>query len=230
VKLWTEIERAQFSLAVRGYDRSEVDNFIDRTVAAVRDLEDRNSTLHGKLKTLETELDARRETSSSIEHAFLEAVEKKQMMLADAERRADEILKRAESSAAQSAGAQEVEALREQARLMLDQASTMLEDAERESAMIRSKAAADGEQAVAVIKAEAERMLAAAQAEAASIVAGAEQQHDRLAAALRLLQDAVGEMLTAGAENHEIIKMVLDDGLGAEAPAEKDGDRLSNVM
>jgi DivIVA domain-containing protein len=210
VNLWTEIEGAQFSLAVRGYDRGEVDEFIDEAVAAVRELEDKNSALHGKVKALETELASRRETSESIEHAFLEAVEKKQLMLADAERRANEILARAESHAASGSGVAEAEALREQAKFMLDQASTMLADAERESAMIRSRAAAEGERAVTVIKTEAERMLAAAEAEAAAIVAGAEQQHDRLAAALRLLQDAVGEMLTTGAEQHEIIKVVLD--------------------
>lgn len=222
MKLWSEIERAQFSLAVRGYDRGEVDDFLDATVTAVRELEDKNSTLHGKVKALESELAARRETSASIEHAFLEAVEKKQAMLADAEKRANEILSNAESHAANSAGAVEVEALREQAKLMLDQASTMLADAERESTMIRSKAAAEGERAVAVIKGEAERMLAAAEAEAAAIVAGAEQQHERLAAALRLLQESVSEMLTAGAERHEIIKVVLDRNRMAETAANHD--------
>ena len=211
MKLWNEIERAQFSLAVRGYDRGEVDEFIDATTTAVRDLEDRSAALHGKVKALESELAARRETSSSIEHAFLEAVEKKQLMLADAEKRANAILADAESHVANNERGAQVEALREQAKLMLDQASTMLEDAERESAMIRSKAAAEGERAVVVIKAEAERMLTAAEAEAAAIVAGAEQQRERLAAALRLLQDAVGEMLASGAERHEIIKMVLDE-------------------
>ncbi len=210
MNVWTEIEGAQFSLAVRGYDRGEVDEFIDEAVTAVRELEDKNSALHGKVKALETELASRRETSESIEHAFLEAVEKKQLMLADAERRANEILARAESHAANGSGVAEAEALREQAKFMLDQASTMLADAERESAMIRSRAAAEGERAVTVIKTEAERMLAAAEAEAAAIVAGAEQQHDRLAAALRLLQDAVSEMLATGADQHEIIKVVLD--------------------
>ena len=174
------------------------------------------------MKALQSELAARHETSSSIEHAFLEAVEKKQLMLADAERRANEIMARAESHASNNAAAEEVEALREQAKLMLDQASAMLEDAERESAMIRAKAAAEGERAVAVIKAEAERMLQAAEAEAGAIVAGAEQQHDRLAAALRLLQDAVTEMLTTGAERHEIIKMVLEEKSNQEPASDKD--------
>jgi len=217
VKLWTEIEGAQFTLAVRGYDRGEVDDFLDGTVAAVREMEDQNSALYAKVKTLESELASRRQTSSSVEHAFLEAVEKKQLMLADAEKRANEILARAESHAANQPAAEEAEAIREQARLMLEQASQMLSDAERESAMIRANAAAEGETAVVAIKAEAEKMLAAAEAEAAAIVAGAEQQHDRLAAALRLLQDAVAEMLTAGAERHEVIKVVLDRQSLAEA-------------
>ena len=211
MKLWTEIERAQFTLAVRGYDRNEVDEFLDETVAAVREIEDKNSALHAKVKALESELVSRRQSSSSVEHAFLEAVEKKQLMLADAERRANEILERAERTAETGAAGEEVEAVRDQARLMLEQASTMLSDAEREAALIRSKAAADGESAVAAIKAEAQKMLAAAQSEAAAIVAGAEQQHDRLAAALRLLQDAVAEMLTTGAERHDVIKVVLED-------------------
>ena len=210
MKLWTELEGTEFALAVRGYDRDEVDDFIDAAIVAVREVEDRNSALHAKVKALESELAVRRQSSSSIEHAFLEAVEKKQVMLADAEKRANEILARAESHAANTAAAQDVEALREQARVMLEQASTMLADAQREAAMIRSNAAAEGETAVAQIKAEAERMLAAAEAEAAAIVAGAEQQHDRLAAALRLLQDAVGEMLQTGAERHEAIRVVLD--------------------
>ena len=221
MKLWTEIEQAQFTLAVRGYDRAEVDEFIDAIVGAVRDVEDKNSALHAKVKVLESEVANSRRTSSSVEHAFLEAVEKKQLMLADAERRANEILERAETHAASSPSAIEAEALREQASLMLEQASGLLTDAERESAMIRSKAAAEGESAVTAIKAEAERMLAAAEAEAAAIVAGAEQQHDRLAAALRLLQDAVAEMLTTGAERHEVIKVVLGDGDDQAAHADR---------
>lgn len=212
MKLWTELESVQFALSVRGYDRVEVDDFIDTAIVAVRDIEDRNSALHAKVKALESELANTRRTSSSVEHAFLEAVEKKQLMLADAEKRANEILAKAESHAASSPAGEEAEALRKQAALMLKQASGMLSEAEREAAIIRSRASADGEDAVARIRAEAERMLAAAEAEAAGIVAGAEQQHDRLAAALRLLQDAVGEMLTSAANRHEVIKVVLDDG------------------
>lgn len=211
MKLWTELEGAGFNLAVRGYDRAEVDEFLDAAVIAVREVEDRNSALHAKVKALESELATQRKTSSSVEHAFLEAVEKKQLMLADAEKRANAILSRAESRTANTVAAEDVEALREQARVMLEQASTMLSDAQREAAMIRSKAAADGEAAVGAIRAEADRMLAAAEAEAGAIVAGAEQQHDRLAAALRLLQDAVSEMLTTGAERHDIIKVVLNE-------------------
>jgi hypothetical protein len=177
--------------------------------------------LHAKVKALESELALRRQTSSSVEHAFLQAVEKKQLMLADAEKRANDILAKAEGHAANAVVAEDVEALREQARLMLEQASTMLSDAQREAAMIRSNSAAEGEEAVAIIKGEAERMLAAAEAEAGAIVAGAEQQHDRLAAALRLLQDAVADMLTSGAERHDIIKVVLDD----KPLADQSGDR-----
>jgi cell division initiation protein len=221
MKLWTELEQARFSLSVRGYDRDEVDSFLDGIVVAVREIEDRNSALHAKVKALESELAVRRDHSSSIEHAFLEAVEQKQRMLADAERRADEILRRAESNAAPTALTEDVEAIRSQARLMLEQASQMLTDAERESAMIRSNAAAEGEAAVVTIRAEAERMLEAAEAEAATIVAGAEQQHDRLAAALRLLQDAVAEMLSSGAERHEAIRAVLDGQAEETSPADK---------
>lgn len=221
MKLWTELEGAQFNLAVRGYDRDEVDDFIDAAVQAVRDIEDRNSALHAKVKALESELASSRQTSSSIEHAFLEAVEKKQAMLENAEKRANEILAKAESHATNAVVAEDVEALREQARLMLEQASEMLSSAQRESAMIRSNAAADGEAVVAQIRAEAERMLTAAEAEAAAIVAGAEQQHDRLAAALRLLQDAVSEMLTSGAERHEVIKVVLDEKSGSPATPDR---------
>lgn len=218
MKLWTELESAQFTLAVRGYDRDEVDDFLDQAVVSVREVEDRNSALHAKVKALESELATSRQSSSSIEHAFLDAVEKKQLLLADAEKRANEILARAESHAAAAVGAQEVDALRAEAQVMLEQASTMLSEAQREADIIRSNASAEGENAVAVIRAEAERMLAAAEAEAAAIVAGAEQQHDRLAAALRLLQDAVTEMLTTGAERHEAIKVVLDD----KPPTESD--------
>lgn len=226
MKYWTEIESAQFNLAVRGYDRGEVDQFLDTVVSTVRGIEDRNSVLHAKVKALESELANRRQASSSVEHAFLEAVEKKQLMLADAERRANEILERAENHVASTPTATEAEAIREQARLMLDQASAMLSDAERESAMIRSRAAAEGESAVGAIRAEAEKMLAAAEAEAAAIVAGAEQQHDRLAAALRLLQDAVSDMLSSGAARHEVIKVVLDDH-DTEATGDKRGAAIA---
>ena len=133
MKVWTEIERAQFTLAVRGYDRAEVDDFLDGIVTAVRTIEDKNSALHGKVKVLESELDSRKQASSSVEYAFLEAVEKKQLMLADAERRANDILARAENHAANSSTAEEANAIREQAKLMLEQASQMLSDAEREA-------------------------------------------------------------------------------------------------
>lgn len=219
MKLWTELEGAQFTLAVRGYDRDEVDEFLDTAVVAVRAVEDRNSALHAKIKALESELANRKQTSSSVEHAFLDAVEKKQLMLADAEKRATEILARAESDAASGTAASELQEVRAQAELMLKQASGMLEDAERESILIRTRAAADGEDAVGRIKAEAERLLAAAEAEAGGIVARAEQQHDRLAAALRLLQDAVAEMLTTGAARHDVIKVVLDS---EETPVSQD--------
>lgn len=217
MKLWTELESAQFNLAVRGYDREEVDDFLDRVVVAVREVEDRNSALHAKVNALETELASRRQSSSSIEHAFLEAVEKKQVMLADAEKRANEIMARAERHATNSEAAEDVEALRVEAQAMLENASVMLSDAQREAVMIRTNAAAEGEEAVARIRAEAERMLTAAEAEAATIVANAEQQHDRLAAALRLLQDAVAEMLASGAERHEAIKVVLDQNKADDA-------------
>jgi DivIVA domain-containing protein len=212
VKLWTEFEGVQFTLAVRGYDRDEVDGFLDTAVVAIRDIEDRNSALHAKVKVLESELANSKKTSSSVEHAFLDAVEKKQLMLADAEKRATAILAKAESDAASNVAGKEAEELRAQATLMLDEASQMLAEAERESVMVKSRAAADGEDAVASIRAEAERMLAAAEVEAAGIVAAAEQQHDRLAAALRLLQDSVAEMLTTGADRHDAIKVVLDNG------------------
>ncbi len=71
MKLWTELESAQFTLSVRGYDRDEVDDFIDTAVAAVREVEDRSSALHAKVKALESELAVRRQSSSSVEHAFL---------------------------------------------------------------------------------------------------------------------------------------------------------------
>jgi DivIVA domain-containing protein len=222
MKLWTELDQAHFALSVRGYDREQVDEFLDAAVVAVREVEDRNSALHAKIKALESELASRRDHSSSIDHAFLEAVEKKQRMLADAEKRANEILARAESHATSKDAAEDVEAIRTQARLMLEQASQMLTDAERESAMIRSKAAAEGDGAVAQIRAEAERMLEAAETEAAAIVAGAEQQHDRIAAALRLLQDAVGDMLSSGAEHHEAIRVVLDGKSAETATSDRD--------
>ncbi len=221
MKLWTALEEARFTLTVRGYDRDEVDDFLDKAVIAVREIEDRSSALHAKVKALESELANSKRTSSSVEHAFLDAVEKKQLMLADAEKRAGEILAKAESHAANNVAGAEAERLRAQAGVMLEQASTMLADAERQSVMIRSQAAADGEGAVARIRAEAERMLAAAQAEAAGIVAGAEQQHDRLAAALRLLQDAVSEMLTNGSDRHEVIKVVLDTDDVAMKPRDR---------
>lgn len=210
MKLWTEIEGAEFTLAVRGYDREEVDAFIDAVVVGVREVEEENSALHAKVKKLATEIDSNRAKSTSVEHAFLEAVEQKQRLLADAERRATEILAAAESHAGKSEAEKEVAALRSQSRLMLEQAREMLAAAEREAASIRLAAAGDGEAAVAAIKAEAERMLAAAESEAVGIVEGAQKQHDRLVAALRLLQDAVGEMLTTGAQEHDAIKVVLN--------------------
>lgn len=212
MKLWTELEGVQFTLAVRGYDRDEVDELLDTAVVAIRDIEDRNSALHAKVKVLESEVTNSRQTSSSVEHAFLDAVEKKQLMLADAEKRATAILAKAESDAASNVTGKEAEALRAQASLMLEQASLMLAEAERESVLVKARATADGEDAVARIRTEAERMLAAAEAEAAGIVAAAEQQHDRLAHALRLLRDSVAEMLTTGAERHDAIKVVLDSG------------------
>lgn len=222
MKLWTDIEGAEFTLAVRGYDREEVDAFLDAVAVGVREVEEENSALHAKVKKLATEIDSNRAKSTSVEHAFLEAVEQKQRLLADAERRASEILAAAESNAGKSEAEQEVAGLRSKARLMLEQAREMLAAAEREAASIRLAAAGDGESAVTAIKAEAERMLAAAESEAATIVESAQKQHDRLVAALRLLQDAVGEMLTSGAEEHDAIKVVLNAADPSRTSREED--------
>lgn len=209
-KLWSDVENAEFTLAVRGYDRGEVDDFIDRTARAVRDVEEQNSALHAKLKTLETDLAATREKASSVEHAFLDAVEHKQRLLAEAEQEAIEILAAAESHVG-SVDSAEGSVRREAARKMLEEAAAVLAAAKEESVRIRSAAVADGEAVLEDLRRDAVAMRATAQVEADSIVAGARHRRDQLVAALRLLQEAVREMLETGARDHEAIRVILTE-------------------
>ncbi len=184
----TDVEVTEFSTAMRGYDRDEVNAFVQRVARAMADLEERVNIATTRAERLDKELRDLRRADDRAAQVYAEAVVAKEDMLARAAAEAADI----------------VAAARERAATATD-AGAAIEAAEARAAEIESEARREAE-AMATAAAigleearkEADRLVAAAreraQEEARRILTDAEAEHAELTAALRQLRGLVADL------------------------------------
>ena len=141
-----DIRNVSFSGAVRGYDRSAVDAYVERVNGVIAELEMRSSARAAVRHALEQ---VGEQTSGILQRARETAEE----ITGSARREADETTARAKAEAAE----------------IVVNASTEADRARAESSQLIAKATAEGEGILAESKAEAERILGRARDEAAAL-------------------------------------------------------------
>ncbi len=220
--LWADIEKADFTLAKRGYETAEVDTFLDRLGEAVKDLEGEIAVAHGKINSQKRQIEELSGRDSSVEQTILKAADRKQAILDDAERRAQKIIREAERRALKLTEGPEgdVAQVHAEAEKVLLHAQQSLEKAEEEAKRLRAEAAEEADELLGEARRDSLAVLEESKAEATRILEAARRQHKELTTLLRALKSAVADMLTEGEEHHETIRVVLSD---EDATAESHG-------
>ncbi len=152
-------------------------------------------------------------------------------LLAEPKATADRARKDAEGLLLQAqarldAAAEEAQAIRDEAEAIRADSSNLVESevaAAREDAeRVRVEAASESDRILATAQTEAEATLAEATAQAAEVyeterrrsierLAKSRDEYEDLARRLRSLKEAMGDMLTNAARDHEAIRVVLDE-------------------
>jgi cell division initiation protein len=107
-----EIQQQQFKVRMRGFDVREVDHFLERVADSVADLRDENKQLHEDMRRLKMELQGYKEREETFKRAMFNsqtvleqmkdnARKSADIIVADAETRAEKILNRAHSRLSQ---------------------------------------------------------------------------------------------------------------------------------
>lgn len=220
--LWADIEKADFTLAKRGYEPAEVDAFLDRIGEAVKELEGEISAAHGKINAQQRRIEETLGRDDSVEQTILEAADRKQAILDDAARRAERIIAEAERRALElTVGPDaDVALVRTEAEKILARAQQGLAKVGEEADRLRAEAIAEAETILAEARRDGLAVIEASKAEAAALLEGAERQHQELTTLLRALRTAVADMLTDAESHSETIRVVLSD---EDAPAASPG-------
>jgi len=206
------IRRAEFSASKRGYDPDAVDAFLADLAEAIASLEDSLRTETLRANALQRRFAVAGDAEDSIEVAYMAAAEAKQKLLGEAETRAAEIVRGAESAAGDvlAEPRREARRIRKEAEDILLQAKARLEGAEAEAARIEagaSAAAAAGADETERTRAEAiaaaEDMGAVARTEAEAVIARAEDEADEIRSAAR--RDAIAVMESSQRESEGLI-------------------------
>ena len=134
-----------FELSRRGYERRHVDAYLSEVSAKVADLEEQLKDALIHLRAVELRQRGSREASESVESAYVAAADAKQKLLADAEAKASDILRKAEMEAAQLLAEPRAasEHSRREAEGLLRQAQARLDAAESEAKEIMAAAEDD---------------------------------------------------------------------------------------
>lgn len=185
------IERRSFDVGRRGYDRRQVDGFLDEMAVSIAALEEelRDTLIYNR--ELERRRVGGREAEESVESAYVAAADAKQKLLSNAEERVATMLRDAEIEAARLLT--EPRAAAEQARRdaegLLLQAQARLDSANEEATKIvedvesaRAEAIRLGEIDIATATGEAERLRAEAAMEASRVEDAARVEADRVVA------------------------------------------------
>jgi cell division initiation protein len=107
-----EIQQQQFKVRLRGFDVREVDHFLERVADSVADLRDENKQLHEEQRRLKMELQGYKEREETFKRAMFNsqtvleqmkdnARKSADIIIADAETKAEKILNRAHSRLSQ---------------------------------------------------------------------------------------------------------------------------------
>ncbi|MDJ0780385.1 MAG: DivIVA domain-containing protein [Desulfosarcinaceae bacterium] len=107
-----EIQQQQFKVRLRGFDVREVDHFLERVADSVADLRDENKQLHEDLRRLKMELQGYKEREETFKRAMFNsqtvleqmkdnARKSADIIIADAETKAEKILNRAHNRLSQ---------------------------------------------------------------------------------------------------------------------------------
>jgi cell division initiation protein len=107
-----EIQQQQFKVRFRGFDVREVDHFLERMADSVADLREENKQLHEDLRRLKMELTGYKEREETFKRAMFNsqtvleqmkdnARKSADIILADAETKAEKILNRAHNRLSQ---------------------------------------------------------------------------------------------------------------------------------
>ncbi|CAN5481871.1 hypothetical protein BH23ACT7_BH23ACT7_28020 [soil metagenome] len=194
-----DIERQVFAQEFRGYDRNEVDQFLDRISEVVKDLVRERDALAGRVEAAERDAGARIAAAESraadIEVRSGEALEAERLLkrtLVMAQRTADETVAEARAQADQT-----VAEARAQVEHALEEARASVDDAERRAADLVGEA-----------RARAEETLAEAYRQAEDLVGDARREADELLADARAR--ALHERETSRAEAERVRRAVAD--------------------
>jgi DivIVA domain-containing protein len=181
-----ELRDASFASAVRGYDRREVDRYVQRVNRVIAELEVSRSPESAVRHALDRVADQTggilqraRETAEEITHtAGAEAEE----TTARARAEANEIIAHAKSAAEQMVAEAETEAARrvKQGESELETLRAQGQAARADAEETTARAKVEGSEIVAKAKTEAERIVARANSEAAQRMERAEQQLEAL--------------------------------------------------
>lgn len=107
-----EIQQQQFKVRMRGFDVREVDHFLERVADSVADLREENKQLHEDMRRLKMELQGYKEREETFKRAMFNsqtvleqmkdnARKSADIIIADAETKAEKILNRAHSRLSQ---------------------------------------------------------------------------------------------------------------------------------
>lgn len=99
-----DIRNYEFSTKMRGYDKQDVDSFLDQTANALEALKQENLKLSMELDSVKTQLTGLREFEDTIKSAAIDARRNADMTVANAQKEADLILSEANTEAEKAIG------------------------------------------------------------------------------------------------------------------------------
>lgn len=94
-----DIEKKEFSKAIRGYNDVEVDDFLDKIIVDMKNLIEENKRLKAEIIELNQEIEAQKNSETSVIGTLESAKQLMQDISASAERRAEIIIKNAKLDA-----------------------------------------------------------------------------------------------------------------------------------
>jgi cell division initiation protein len=94
-----DIQQMQFKVRLRGYDRREVEHFLEELALAVEDLTRENTALREKLSAVEEEIAGLKKTEATLMHAIVSTQALTDDLKQAAQRDAELIMKEAELKA-----------------------------------------------------------------------------------------------------------------------------------